>query len=592
MRPSPGHVLWRELAGQRLRLAAALGLFVVKHAPVWLLPMVVAVVINAVAADGLAGLLRFGPIGVGFLALIVLNVPLHTLHVRCLSQATRTLEVRLRTELVRKLQELSFSRSGERESGRFHAKFLRDVEAIEGMVRQVIITLLPSVVTLVYVLGVSLARDRLVSWFFLASIPVSAVLVATFRRRMEQHNHAYRVAMEDLSARVSESLHMLPVARAHALEHREVALLQDRFEAIRIKGLNLDLWNALFASSTWVSFQLFNLACLGFTAYLASHGRIPLGDIVMYQGFFNMLLNAITTLFTVYPIVMQGMEATRSVAEVLESPDLERNHGKPRVDSVRGQFVLDQVSYRYPSSDRPVLDGVSLTVEPGECVAVVGSSGSGKSTLMNLLIGLLRPTSGTIYLDGIDMNTIDLRSYREHLAVVGQRSILFRGTVRDNVGYGGRDVDEARLCEALRLSDAMGFVDRLPAGLDTMIGEGGATLSGGQQQRLVLARALVRDPRVLILDEPGTALDAESRCEIQRAVDRIVRGRTVFVVAHDFQLIRAAHRVLVFEDGGVRESGTIADLMRLDSRFAQLSRLQGWAAGDAPAAAAGPSARR
>jgi ATP-binding cassette subfamily B protein len=266
----------------------------------------------------------------------------------------------------------------------------------------------------------------------------------------------------------------------------------------------------------------------------------------------------------------------RSAGEVLQAPDLEVNAGKAEVTAVKGRLEFRQVTFRYDGDGPAAVTDFDLTVRPGETIALVGASGAGKSTILNLLIGFIRPVSGRILLDGVDMATLDLRSYRRFLSVVPQESVLFEGTIRENVGYGMPDVDERAVRDALRDANALEFVDRLPNGLDTVVGERGARLSGGQRQRIAIARALIRDPRILVLDEATSALDTRSEAMVQEAMDRLMRGRTVFVVAHRLSTVRNADRIVVMEGGRICEVGTHAELLRRDGLY---TRLQ---AGQAP----------
>jgi ATP-binding cassette subfamily B protein len=294
----------------------------------------------------------------------------------------------------------------------------------------------------------------------------------------------------------------------------------------------------------------------------------------MLSAYFSSLTGSVTTLLTLTPQIGKGLESVRSIGEVLQAPDLEQNNGKAPVAGVLGRFEFRGVGHTYPEADRPSVSGFDLDVRPGETIALVGGSGAGKSTVLNLVIGFLRPTEGSILLDGVDMETLDLRDYRSWLSVVPQESILFEGSIRENVTYGMDDVPEERVRAALRDANALEFIDRLPHGLDTVVGERGARLSGGQKQRLAIARALIRDPRVLILDEATSALDSRSEALVQQALTRLVRGRTVFVVAHRLSTIRNADRIVVLDGGRIAEIGSHAELLRGGGAYAGLQAAQ------------------
>jgi len=259
---------------------------------------------------------------------------------------------------------------------------------------------------------------------------------------------------------------------------------------------------------------------------------------------------------------------------VLQAPDLEHNAGKAEVRAVTGEIRFEGVGFSYPGADRRSLRDFSLTVSPGETVALVGPSGAGKSTVLNLAIGFLRPDSGRVLLDGVDMETLDLRTFRRHLSIVPQESILFEGSIRENVSYGMDDATEEEVRAALRDANALEFVDRLPAGLDTVVGERGARLSGGQKQRLAIARALIRDPRVLVLDEATSALDTRSEALVQQALARLTHGRTTFVVAHRLTTVQGADRIIVLDDGAIAETGSHEELIRRPGSYARLHGVQ------------------
>ena len=267
------------------------------------------------------------------------------------------------------------------------------------------------------------------------------------------------------------------------------------------------------------------------------------------------------------------MEALSSVSEIMNAKDVEMNTGKKTIHEIDGNVEFDHVSYRYPDSPEFVVKDFNLAVKSGECIAVVGASGSGKSTIMNLIIGFLVPTEGRVLIDGKPLTELNLSEYRHHISVVPQNSILFSGTVRENITYGLSGYSEEQLNKVVEMANLNEFVNELPQGLDTRIGENGDKLSGGQKQRITIARALIRDPRILILDEATSALDNISEYHVQKAIASSIKGRTTFIVAHRLSTIRDADRIVVMERGVAVEIGTYEELMEKKGKFYELKCL-------------------
>jgi ATP-binding cassette subfamily B protein len=305
------------------------------------------------------------------------------------------------------------------------------------------------------------------------------------------------------------------------------------------------------------------------------HHRISVGDAVMYHTYFGMLIGAVQQFLSVFPALAQGADAVRSLGEVLEAEQLERNEGKPSAPvPLRGEIVFENVGFSYPRGREVALSEISLQIKPGETIAFVGESGAGKSTLVNLAIGFRQPTTGGVKLDGRDLRELDLRTYRRQIGVVPQTTLLFNGTLRENVTYGLEKVSDDVLWKILADANLTDFVRSLPQELDTPLGESGTLLSGGQRQRLAIARALVRNPRLVILDEATSALDTESERLVQEALVRLTKGRTTLIVAHRFSTIRHAHRIVVLHGGRIVETGTQAELMANRGQFFRLATLQ------------------
>ena len=300
---------------------------------------------------------------------------------------------------------------------------------------------------------------------------------------------------------------------------------------------------------------------------------ISTGDIVLYQSLFASINAAVQTIINVLPTFSTGFEAVSSISEIMMSKDVEDSRGKKKIDHIEGNVRFDNVYYKYPNGTQYVVENFNLDVKKGECIAVVGASGSGKSTIMNLIIGFLQPTEGHLYIDGNDITEISLSDYRHSISVVPQNSILFAGTIRENITYGLESIDPKKVEEVAEMANLNEFVKDLPNGLDTFIGEHGGKLSGGQKQRITIARALIRDPKILILDEATSALDNISEYHVQKAISGLIKGRTTFIVAHRLSTIRDADRIVVMEAGKCVELGTYEELMEKKGKFYELKNL-------------------
>ncbi|MFI6339245.1 ABC transporter ATP-binding protein [Streptomyces sp. NPDC050535] len=553
----------------RRRLAVAFLVFTVKHSPVWLLPLITASIIDTVVQHQPVGRVWLSA-GV-ILFILLVNIPLHLLYVRLLYGSVRRMGTDLRSALCTRMQQLSIGYHSRVSAGVLQAKVVRDVETVEQGVQQTAENGLGALTVLTGGLVIIAIRTPEFLPVFLLVVPVAALLVARLRSRLRSHNEHFRHEVEHLSTRVTEMTRLISVTRAHGLEGKALCRMDGTLRQVLSSGLRLDLLNGRFASLAWVFLNVVGVLFLTGAALVSYYGYwgVTPGDVVMLSAFLTTLTNSTTTLAALAPVITKGLESVRSIGEVLQAPELEDNEGKSEVTSVRGSVTFEGVGHAY-DENRPAVRDFSLTVSPGETVALVGASGAGKSTVLNLVIGFIRPTSGRLLLDGTDMATLDLRTYRRFVSVVPQESILFDGTVRENVAYGMDDAGDAAVREALRDANALEFVDRLPQGLDTVVGEHGARLSGGQRQRLAIARALIRDPRVLILDEATSALDTRSEALVQQALARLLHGRTTFVVAHRLSTIRGADRIVVMGDGMIQEIGTHEELLRRGGAYTAL----------------------
>lgn len=560
--------------GHYMELFWSVVFFVCKHSPVWILPIVTANIIDA-ATKRPDGAIRTIWLNAAFMIVMVLqNILTNYIHTWLYAKTIRNVEKDLRSALVRKLQQLSIAYHKEMESGRLQSKIMRDVEQVETLSSQIFITMLSILLNVVVALGIVLTKDRIVFAFFGATVPLAVLIMAFFRGRIKRYNSDFRQEMEETSVQVMEMVEMIPVTRAHALEKKETSRMQTQLKQVATKGLQLDMVQTYFSSISWVTFQVFQVLCLGFTGCLAVREKITVGEVVMYQTYFSSIVNNVSSIISLIPIVAKGLESVHSIGDVLTAEDVEDNRKKKKLKELHGDIAFSDVEFSYPDSGHPVLEHLNLHIKQGETIAFVGPSGAGKSTILNMVIGFSKPSGGQILIDGNDITKLNLNSYRKYIAVVPQTSILFSGTIRDNITYGLDDISDEQLQQVLLASNLKEMIDALPDGLDTRIQEHGGNLSGGQRQRISIARAFVRNPKILILDEATSALDTISEKQIQEATHNLAHDRTTLIVAHRLSTIRDADRIAVVENGGIAEIGTYEELIEKKGAFYEMQRMQ------------------
>ena len=404
-----------------------------------------------------------------------------------------------------------------------------------------------------------------------------------WNRRIRPLFRDVRTERQEIDSQTTEVFGGMRVVRAFGRQKSESARFmgQNHFMA----RLELHVWwlSRLIELLWEFILPMASVALLLYGGMQVIDGRLSLGDLMMFLVYLAMLLEPMAVLATSVTQFQNNLAGFDRVLDLLAEPrEMADCPGTRAVSkrAVSGAITLQNVSFIYPGTSRRVLHGINLEVEPGETIALVGRSGSGKTTLCNLIARFYDPTSGTIVLDELNLREIEVESYRRLLGIVEQDVFLFDGSIAENIAYGDRWATPAQIERAARVANAAEFIDRLPAGYNTMIGERGVRLSGGQRQRLAIARAVLADPKVFILDEATSNLDTESERLIQQSLDQLLTGRTSFVIAHRLSTIRHADRILVLDNGAIAQSGSHEELMAGRGLYRDMVELQRIEQGD------------
>lgn len=560
--------------GNYKKLAAAVLLMALKEIPVVMNSVITADIINEISRPTANSYRMVIIYIVALIAMIAVNIISDVFFVRFTRKAIRSVEANLRSALIRKLHMLSIGYYKHIQSGKLQYKIIRDVEAISDLSANLLTSFIMVVLDFLFSVSITLYKSPVMFLFFLVLVPVNVFIVRMFRGKLQKSNSVYRKEMENTSAKVIESMELIPVTKAHGLENTQVEKMDRQFEKVAKDAYKLDKTNTFFNRVIWASNFIIRLLCLAFTSFLVIRGTIRVGDVVMYQSYFSIIVGAVTAIINIVPTISRGMESVNSVGDILIADDIEDNYHKLKPPHIKGDVTFDEVSFKYDDGNKNVLDHFSLDVRAGETIAFVGESGCGKTTAINLIIGFGRATDGRVLIDGMNINNFNLHEYRSQLAVVPQTPILFGGTIRENIVYGYDKISDATVNKAVDEANLREFVDSLPEGINTVIGEHGGTLSGGQRQRIAIARALIRNPSIVILDEATSALDTISEKKIQIAINNVAKDRTTFIVAHRLSTIRNADRIVVVKNGKCAECGSYDELMAKKGLFYEMQTLQ------------------
>ncbi len=484
----------------------------------------------------------------------------------------------LRDRLYQKLLELSLDYYDHQTSGEITSRLTNDINLVQSALSSGLTYVLQQIIALIGVTILLIRLDPLLTVVVFGTTPFIILISKAIGNRIKTITQTVQERLAALTNIISESVLGIDTIKAFVLEHYARGLFRDENERVLFKSLQSIRVTSAARLTIGLLNSMFTLLVIGLGSYRVMLGRLTPSDLIAFILYSEMVAGPVVTLAGIYVEVNKSLAAFKRIDDILSAPVTIRSHATFRLERnemppVQGRIEFRDVAFSY-NGQRTVLHNINLTIEPGERIALVGPSGAGKSTLIKLLPRFYDPTAGCIYLDGVNIRDIDLEFLRRQIAIVPQDIHLFGMSIYENIACGRPDASEEEIVRAARLANAHEFIIEQPEGYHTLLGEHGARLSGGQRQRLAIARAFLRDPRILILDEATSALDAYAEQQIQNALDKLIDKRTTLIIAHRLSTVQKADRIVVLDRGRIVAIDTHQRLLATCTLYRDLYRSQ------------------
>ena len=480
----------------------------------------------------------------------------------------------LRIRIYEHLHRLSLRFYDTAKSGALMSTITSDVSTVQSFASSSTLGIVVDLLTIVFMLGLMLWLDWDFTLIAVGVTPFLLLFVMRFKKAVKEVTRTVRVRQSEVVAVVQEGLGSVRAVKAFGRQDLEVAHMEAASHATVEAALKARQVKSLLSPVVSIVVALCTAIVLWKGTSLIVAGTMTAGALTVYLAYLTKFFKPVKDLASMTSVIAQTTVALERIQKILSADDIiPERADATELGRVKGAIALEHVAFAY-GDDAPVLRGVSFAIEPGQVVGIVGPTGSGKSTVLSLIPRFYDPTAGRILIDGIDVATYKLAALRSQVGFVLQETVLFRGTIRENIAYGRPDASEEEIVAAAKLANADEFISRMPHGYDSVVGERGDTLSGGQRQRIGIARAVIRDSPIMILDEPTAALDTESERLVIEGLERLMKGRTVIMIAHRLSTLRDADKIIVLKGGVVVEEGTNDELIARNGVYAELHRIQ------------------